>query len=45
MLEGGDLFPLGLDLNTVGCRSGHLGGISSFRQPELKRKHSRRLSH
>ncbi|KAM4121873.1 hypothetical protein ACB094_01G038900 [Castanea mollissima] len=45
VLEGGDLVPLGLDLNTVGCRSGHLGGISSFRQPELKRKHSRRLSH
>ncbi|KAK7815452.1 inactive protein kinase [Quercus suber] len=40
VLEGGDLVPLGLDLNTVGCRSGHLGGISSFRQPELKRKHS-----
>jgi hypothetical protein len=46
VLEGGDLVvPLGIDLNTVGSRSGHLGGLSSFRQPEVRRNHSRKLSH
>ncbi|KAB1220509.1 hypothetical protein CJ030_MR3G015762 [Morella rubra] len=46
VLEGGDLLvPLGLDLNTVGSRSGHMGALSSSRQPEIRRNHSRKLSH
>jgi hypothetical protein len=45
VLEGGDSVPLGLDLDTVGSRSGHLGGVSSGRQPGLRRSHSRTLSH
>lgn len=46
VLEGGDLFvPLGLDLNSVGSRSGYLSGHSSCGQPEARRSHSRRLSH
>jgi hypothetical protein len=48
VLEGGDpVVSLGLDLSTIGSRSGHLGGLtlSSFRQPEVKRNHSRKLSH
>lgn len=45
VLEGGDLVPLGSDPNTVGSRSGHLQGLSSRAQPELRICHSRRLSH
>lgn len=46
MLEGGDpLVPLGLDPNSVGSRSGHLHGLSSRAQPEMRRNHSRTLSH
>ncbi|KAF3446250.1 hypothetical protein FNV43_RR11429 [Rhamnella rubrinervis] len=46
VLEGGDpLVPLGLDLNSVGSRSGHLHGLSSRTRPEMRIKHSRNLSH
>lgn len=46
MLEGGDPSrPIGLDLNSVGNRSGHLSGLTSHTQPEGTRSHSRRLSH
>ncbi|EXC07348.1 Inactive protein kinase [Morus notabilis] len=46
VLEGGDLLvPLGSDMNTVGSRSGHLQGLSSRVQPELRISHSRKLSH
>ena len=46
VLEGGDpVVPIGLDLNTVGSRSGHLPGVSSQRQPKLRGNHSRKLSH
>lgn len=46
VLEGGDpVVPIGLDLNTVGSRSGHLPGLSSQRQLKPRGNHSRRLSH
>ncbi|KAG2666520.1 hypothetical protein I3843_15G064000 [Carya illinoinensis] len=46
VLEGGDLLvPMGLDLNTVGSQSGHMSGLNSCRQPEVRRNHSRKLSH
>lgn len=46
MLEGGDpVVPLGLDLNSVGSRSGHLNSLRSQRQPEARGSHSRTLSH
>ncbi|KAK3015139.1 hypothetical protein RJ639_006289 [Escallonia herrerae] len=46
MLEGGDAsMPLGLDLNLVGSRSGHMRGLVSSTQIKPRRKHSRRLSH
>ncbi|KAI5353948.1 hypothetical protein L3X38_006842 [Prunus dulcis] len=46
VLEGGDpVVPLGLDLNPVGSRSGHLNGLRSQRQPEARGSHSRTLSH
>ncbi|XP_059636557.1 inactive protein kinase SELMODRAFT_444075-like isoform X2 [Cornus florida] len=45
LLEGGDaVIRLGLDLNSVGSRSGHMRGLSSKTQLE-SRTHSRRLSH
>ncbi|XP_028082719.1 inactive protein kinase SELMODRAFT_444075-like isoform X1 [Camellia sinensis] len=45
ILEGGNgVIPLGLDLNSVGSRSGHMQGLCSNSQFE-SRKHSRRLSH
>ncbi|XP_020534864.1 inactive protein kinase SELMODRAFT_444075 isoform X2 [Jatropha curcas] len=44
LLEGGDLaIPLGMDLNSLGSRSGHLRGLSLPR--EDKTSHSRKLSH
>ncbi|XP_038718490.1 inactive protein kinase SELMODRAFT_444075-like isoform X2 [Tripterygium wilfordii] len=46
LLEGGDLVvPIVLDLNSVGSRSGHLHGLSSYTPPEARGGHSRRLSH
>uniref|UniRef100_A0A2P2J915 non-specific serine/threonine protein kinase n=2 Tax=Rhizophora mucronata TaxID=61149 RepID=A0A2P2J915_RHIMU len=46
MLEGGDLaVPFGLDLNTVGNRSGHLPDVSSQTQAEIRKSHSRKFSH
>ncbi|XP_028779089.1 inactive protein kinase SELMODRAFT_444075-like isoform X2 [Neltuma alba] len=46
MLEGGDpVRPIGLDLNSVGNRSGHLSGLTSHNQHRGTRSHSRRLSH
>ncbi|KAJ8762143.1 hypothetical protein K2173_007294 [Erythroxylum novogranatense] len=45
ILEGGNLVPLGLDLNSVGNRSGHLRGLSSQKQSQPRRSHSRNLSH
>ncbi|PQM41046.1 inactive protein kinase isoform X1 [Prunus yedoensis var. nudiflora] len=46
VLEGGDpVVPLGLNLNSVGSRSGHLNGLRSQRQPEARGSHSRTLSH
>ncbi|XP_050366512.1 inactive protein kinase SELMODRAFT_444075-like [Argentina anserina] len=46
VLEGGDpVVPIGLDLNTVGSRSGHLPGVSSQQQPKPRGNHSRKLSH
>ncbi|KAJ4841068.1 hypothetical protein Tsubulata_023579 [Turnera subulata] len=45
ILERGELdVPRGLDLNSVGNRSGHLRGLRSHAQPEM-RTHSRKLSH
>ncbi|KAL9143720.1 hypothetical protein ABFS82_14G252700 [Erythranthe guttata] len=43
MLEGGNA--MALDFGTVGCRSGHLQGLSSNTQFESKTRHSRRLSY
>ncbi|XP_021658087.2 inactive protein kinase SELMODRAFT_444075 isoform X2 [Hevea brasiliensis] len=44
ILEGGDqVRPLGLDMNAVGSRSGHLRGLRLHR--EDKTSHSRKLSH
>lgn len=37
--------PLPFDLNSVGNRSGHLPGLSSRAQPEVRKSHCRRLSH
>ncbi|KAI4336928.1 hypothetical protein L6164_015398 [Bauhinia variegata] len=46
VLEGGDpVRPIGLDLNSVGNRSGHLSGLTSQTPPKGTRCHSRRLSH
>ncbi|PSR99689.1 Inactive protein kinase [Actinidia chinensis var. chinensis] len=46
VLEGGDgVIPLGLDLNSVGSRSGHMQGLSPKGQIESARRHSRTLSH
>ncbi|KAF7817542.1 inactive protein kinase [Senna tora] len=46
VLEGGDpVRPVGLDLNSVGNRSGHLSGLRSHTQAQGTRCHSRRLSH
>ncbi|GFZ10271.1 kinase with adenine nucleotide alpha hydrolases-like domain-containing protein [Actinidia rufa] len=46
VLEGGDgVIPLGLDLTSVGSRSGHMQGLSPKAQIESARRHSRTLSH
>ncbi|KAL3640793.1 hypothetical protein CASFOL_015761 [Castilleja foliolosa] len=46
MLEGGNpIMPLALDLDSVGCRSGHIRGTNSNASLESKRRHSRRLSY
>ncbi|KAH9692741.1 protein kinase domain-containing protein [Citrus sinensis] len=37
--------PLPFDLKSVGNRSGHLPGLSSRAQPEVRKSHRRRLSH
>ncbi|XP_022138646.1 inactive protein kinase SELMODRAFT_444075-like isoform X2 [Momordica charantia] len=45
VLEGGDpVIPLGLDFDPVGCRSAHLDGLSSHKQIEARRSHTRTLS-
>ncbi|KAL0325669.1 UNVERIFIED_CONTAM: Inactive protein kinase SELMODRAFT [Sesamum radiatum] len=46
VLEGGSaVTPLALDLDSVGCRSGHMRGLNSNALLESKRRHSRRLSY
>ncbi|KAJ1393220.1 Tyrosine-protein kinase, active site, partial [Sesbania bispinosa] len=46
VLEGGDpAGPMGLDINSVGNRSGHLSGLTSHTPPKGTVSHSRRLSH
>ncbi|PIN05413.1 Serine/threonine protein kinase [Handroanthus impetiginosus] len=46
MLEGGSgVTPLALDMNSVGCRSGHMQGLYSNELLASKRRHSRRLSY
>lgn len=46
MLEGGNpVAPLGSDLDSIGCRSGHMQGLKSSTLAELRRRHSRRLSY
>lgn len=46
ILEGGNsTIPIGLDLNSIGSQSGHMQGLTSRRQSELKKCHSRKLSH
>ncbi|KAJ1419754.1 Tyrosine-protein kinase, active site [Sesbania bispinosa] len=46
VLEGGDpAGPMGLDINSVGNRSGHLSGLTSHTPPKSTVSHSRRLSH
>ncbi|GMH13861.1 hypothetical protein Nepgr_015702 [Nepenthes gracilis] len=46
ILEGGNAsIPLGLDFDSVGSRSAHMQGLSSGRRPELRKCHSRKLSH
>lgn len=46
ILEGGNTtIPIGLDLNSVGSQSGHMQGLNSRRQSELRKCHSRKLSH
>ncbi|KAK4390625.1 Inactive protein kinase SELMODRAFT [Sesamum angolense] len=46
VLEGGSaVTPLALDLDSVGCRNGHMRGLNSNALLESKRRHSRRLSY
>ncbi|KAF7141543.1 hypothetical protein RHSIM_Rhsim06G0040000 [Rhododendron simsii] len=46
ILEAGDgVIPLGLDLNSVGSRSGYMQGLNSKTQLESTNRHSRSLSH
>ncbi|GAB2246790.1 hypothetical protein Droror1_Dr00006672 [Drosera rotundifolia] len=46
VLEGGNMaMPLVLDLNPVGSRSAHMHGLNVTRPSELRKCHSRKLSH
>lgn len=46
ILEGGNTtIPIGLDLNSIGSQSGHMQGLNSRRKSELRKCHSRKLSH
>ncbi|GAB4852038.1 hypothetical protein Ancab_016231 [Ancistrocladus abbreviatus] len=46
VLEGGNAsIPIVLDLDSVGSRSAHMQGLTSRTRPELRKCHSRKLSH